>query len=242
MHATSRLTWSLGYVVLLALSAYAVGLPDLRSGVRFALPSAVASTAAASAGVSLAQFAFGSIALPRFVVFASALVLVPWYALCSAVAEDGLDRDTGRDRVLAVVGPAEADALEAELDRAPERPASIVGVLDPVAARRGIDGRRPVVEWAHRFDANVVVLDRTAATDDDLVEQVAHLHEAGLARVRTLTLFYDEWLGKLPVSELERVSLMFDIGELHRARYGRVKRLFDVVIGVMGVAALVALL
>src|SRR5439155_21033695 len=67
--------------------------------------------------------------------------------------------------------------------------------------------------------------------------QAAVLHEAGV-RVRTLTLFYDEWLGKLPVWELERVSLMFDIGELHRARYGRLKRLFDLVIGLAGLLAL----
>ena len=47
-------------------------------------------------------------------------------------------------------------------------------------------------------------------------------------------LFYDEWLGKLPLSELERVSLMFDIGEIHRARYGRLKRLLDLVVGRLG--------
>jgi lipopolysaccharide/colanic/teichoic acid biosynthesis glycosyltransferase len=56
--------------------------------------------------------------------------------------------------------------------------------------------------------------------------------------VRTLTLFYDEWLGKLPVWELERVSLMFDIGELHRARYGRLKRLFDFTVAAAGLVGL----
>jgi lipopolysaccharide/colanic/teichoic acid biosynthesis glycosyltransferase len=66
------------------------------------------------------------------------------------------------------------------------------------------------------------------------VAQAASLHERGI-RVRTLPLFYDEWLGKLPLSELERVSLMFDIGEVHRVRYGRLKRLFDLVVGLVGV-------
>ena len=56
--------------------------------------------------------------------------------------------------------------------------------------------------------------------------------------MRSLTLFYDEWLGKLPLSELERVSLMFDIGELHRARYGRLKRLIDLAAAVAGLVAL----
>jgi lipopolysaccharide/colanic/teichoic acid biosynthesis glycosyltransferase len=84
--------------------------------------------------------------------------------------------------------------------------------------------------------ASVVVLDREAQNDESIVGQAAALHEAGI-RVRTLTLFYDEWLGKLPVWELERVSLMFDIGELHRARYGRLKRLFDVAVALIGLVA-----
>jgi lipopolysaccharide/colanic/teichoic acid biosynthesis glycosyltransferase len=71
------------------------------------------------------------------------------------------------------------------------------------------------------------------------VSQAASLHESGI-RLRTLSLFYEEWLGKLPVSELERVSLMFDIGEIHRARYGRVKRLLDVAIASVGLLGLAA--
>jgi lipopolysaccharide/colanic/teichoic acid biosynthesis glycosyltransferase len=53
-------------------------------------------------------------------------------------------------------------------------------------------------------------------------------------RIRTLSLFYEQWLGKLPIAELERVSLLFDIGELHAAGYARVKRLLDVVLASCG--------
>jgi lipopolysaccharide/colanic/teichoic acid biosynthesis glycosyltransferase len=88
--------------------------------------------------------------------------------------------------------------------------------------------------------ATVVVLDRVAQQHEAIVAQAAALHEAGI-RVRTLTLFYDEWLGKLPVSELERISLFFDIGELHRARYSRVKRIVDTVAALAGVIVLVAI-
>jgi lipopolysaccharide/colanic/teichoic acid biosynthesis glycosyltransferase len=168
-------------------------------------------------------------------------VLVPWYVLCTLVATDARSRDEGRDRVLAVVGPDEARELETELERAPERHASLVGVLTPDAARP-VDGRRPVLDLAGQHRATVIVLDRVAAGDETIVEQAAELHESGAVRVRTMTLFYDEWLGKLPLSELERVSLMFDIGELHRARYGRIKRLFDVAAGLAGSAALVVVL
>jgi lipopolysaccharide/colanic/teichoic acid biosynthesis glycosyltransferase len=61
-------------------------------------------------------------------------------------------------------------------------------------------------------------------------------------RVRTLSLFYEQWLGKLPVSELERVSLLFDVGEIHAPRYARVKRLGDLVAAAGGLLVLAAVL
>src|SRR5262249_58114637 len=73
----------------------------------------------------------------------------------------------------------------------------------------------------------------SAQGDDDVVEQASVLHEDGV-RVRTLSLFYEQWLGKLPIAELERVSLLFDIGEVHAALYARVKRMLDVVLALVG--------
>ena len=106
-------------------------------------------------------------------------------------------------------------------------------VLSPDAAAGRATGRRPLIDAVRATGATVLVLDRAAQDDDSIVAQAAELHEAGV-RVRTLSLFYDEWLGKLPLSELERVSLLFDIGELHRARYGRVKRVLDVLLAAVG--------
>ena len=85
--------------------------------------------------------------------------------------------------------------------------------------------------------ATVVVLDRFGLADQSIVAQAAGLHESGV-RVRTLSLFYDQWLGKLPVSELERIALFFDIGELHRALYGRIKRILDTAGALVGLVAL----
>ncbi len=51
--------------------------------------------------------------------------------------------------------------------------------------------------------------------------------------MRTVSLFYEQWLGKIPLWELERVSLMFDIGEIHRGGYSRLKRLIDVGLAVV---------
>ena len=53
---------------------------------------------------------------------------------------------------------------------------------------------------------------------------------------------YEEWLGKLPLPELERASMLFDIGELHRAPYGRAKRLLDLCVALVGLVPLAVLL
>ena len=230
---TARFAWSLAYVALLAVTAYGVGLPDLPRGARSIVGSAFAAAGAAAIGISLVQLVAGDALLPRFVVFGSAALLVPWYVVCAAVAAGGRARAEERDRVVLVGDPADAEALAEELDRSPERPAQLVAVVPPAEATTDAPRVRPLVERVVAESASVVVLDRRAQADDAIVRQAAALHEAGV-RLRTLSLFYEEWLGKLPIAELERVSLMFDIGEVHRLRYGRLKRLFDVAVGAVG--------
>jgi lipopolysaccharide/colanic/teichoic acid biosynthesis glycosyltransferase len=231
-----RFAWSLVYIGLLCLAAYAVGLPELARG-RSAVVSALAASVVAALAISLVQLLVGSSLLPRFVVFGTAVILVPWEVACTLLATGGRERAEERDRIVAVVSLEEADALRVDLGQAPERNAAIVDDLRVTEARSDQPRQRPLVESVVRNAASVVVLDREAQNDESIVGQAAALHEAGI-RVRTLTLFYDEWLGKLPVWELERVSLMFDIGELHRARYGRLKRLFDVAVALIGLVAL----
>ena len=116
-----------------------------------------------------------------------------------------------------IVGEAHARTKRAARRAPPRRP-----LVDMVRARQR-DRRRAQPRL------------RRATTTSSL--QASSLHEAGV-RVRTLSLFYEQWLGKLPIAELERVSLLFDIGELHAAGYARVKRLLDVALASAGLVAL----
>ncbi len=234
---SSRFAWSLAYVVLLAVCGYGAGLPELARSRRGVVVAALGSTASAAAGMSVLQLVAGSALLPRFVVFLAPAVLVPVSLLAARLADDARARDVRRDRVVVVAGIAAGEELRDELDGWPERVATVVAVLEPTAAGARGSGERPLLDTVERTGANVVVLDRAAQGDDSIVAQAAELHESGV-RVRTLSLFYEQWLGKLPASELERVSLMFDIGELHRARYGRMKRVLDAVVGSVGTVAL----
>jgi lipopolysaccharide/colanic/teichoic acid biosynthesis glycosyltransferase len=239
--SSSRFAWALAYVALLAGATYAAGLPDLARTRRSALAAALGSSAAAAVGISLLQLVAGSALLPRFVVFATPAVLVPFHVMCAALAADGRSRQAGRDRVVAVAGLAEGVQLADELAANPERPAVLAAVIDPseAAARPGEPASHPLVDLVRAEGATTLVLDRAAQADDSIVAQAAILHEGGV-RVRTLSLYYDEWLGKLPLGELERVALMFDIGEVHRARYGRLKRIMDLAVAVAGLAVLAA--
>ncbi len=233
---TARSTglWTVVYGVSLCAGAYAVGLPDLPRTRRARWASSVGAVLIVAVGFSGTQLVLGQLLLPRLVVFGAAAVLVPVYTLLANVATDGRRWDEQRERVFLVGGPDAAADLEAELDGQPERFARLVGAVHAHEVGPG----RLAAEVA-RTKAGVVILDRAAQADEAVLSQVAALHLTGL-RVRTLTLFYEEWLGKLPVSELEQVSLLFDIGELHRARYGRAKRLVDLGIGLIGAVGLVA--
>lgn len=224
---SARFAWSIAYIVLLCVSAYGVGLPELPRSAWQAVVSGAAAALGAGIGVSLLQLATGDALLPRFVVLSAAMAVIPTYALCNAVAAKDRRRQEQRDRLVAVVGSAESATLLRDIDLNPERPASLLATL-AVDAASGSDRDFPLRREVERHRATVVILDRLAQNDERVVAQAAALHEQGI-RVRTLSLFYDEWLGKLPVAELERVALMFDIGEVHRLRYGRVKRQLDIV-------------
>jgi exopolysaccharide biosynthesis polyprenyl glycosylphosphotransferase len=231
--ASFRFAWSLGFAGVLVVAAYGLGLPDGVRGSRRALSAALASTAVAALAISLAQLLLGAARLPRFVVFASAAVLIPFYALCSLLAAGGREKREERERVVVVAGEEDVLALMRDIQYAPERPATVVWGL-----RLGDD--EELLEAAVNTGATVVVLDRAARNDEHIVAQAAQLHARGV-RIRTLSRFYDEWLGKLPIGELERQSLMFDIQELHNATYSRVKRLIDVVAAAVGLVPLAPL-
>ena len=236
---SSRFAWSLAYIAILGVAAYGMGLPDVPRTRRSAFLSAVLAAVLGALGMSLVQLAVGDALLPRFVVFGSALALVPWYLLTVNLALDGRTSDERRDRVVLVAEHASGQfqELESELADGPEAAAVLVLAVEPGDAEFRGNEERPLERLVDNVGATVLVLDRTAQDRPSIVAQAAALHARGV-RVRTLSLFYEEWLGKLPVSELERISLMFDIGEVHRLRYGRFKRVVDVAIAMVGLVPL----
>ena len=239
LRGSSRLAWTLTYIVFLCGAAYGAGLPDLPRTLRSVLATAAAAVGGAAVAISLVQLAAGSALLPRFVVFWAGAFLVPFYALLALLTAGGHERQGERQRVVVVAEPDEVMTLLDDIRRAPERPLTVAWALRPDEARGEAEADITLLDAATDSRAAVVALSRSAQADESIVAQAAILHERGV-RVRTLSLFYDEWLGKLPAGELERMSLMFDIGEIHRIRYGRMKRVLDLVVGVVGLPVLLA--
>jgi lipopolysaccharide/colanic/teichoic acid biosynthesis glycosyltransferase len=234
---SARFGWAFAYIGLLCLAAYGFGLPEVPRTLRSRLPTAFMGASTGALGVSIVQLFVGDALLPRFVVFGSALLLIPWYYAMSTLAGAGRSSLERRDRVV-VIGPPElASDLASELAGNPEKPASLVAeIAEEDAAATGQE-RRPLVDAARTHAATVIVLSGAAQADGRIIDQAAALHETGV-RVRTQSLFYEEWLGKIPVADLGRVSLFFDIGEVHRIRFGRTKRIVDVAAGLIGVLVL----
>jgi lipopolysaccharide/colanic/teichoic acid biosynthesis glycosyltransferase len=236
---SSRFAWSIGYVALLCLTAYACGLPERPRTLRGAILVSAVATGLAALAISVVQLFAGDAVLPRFVVIGGALVLVPVDACCAILARDSRARAVERDRVVVVAERDEIIGLDEELAESPERDAVVVAVLSPAEATADITPlHRPLLDVAREVGATVIVLSRSAQNVSDVVAQASEAHAAGI-RIRTLALFYEQWLGKQPIGELERMALLFDIGELHTIGYARVKRLFDLFLALLGSVALV---
>ena len=228
---TSRFPWTLVFTGTLITAAYGVGLPDLPRSRLGNIGLSLTAIASATVVVSLIQTVFGSALLPRSVLFGVGLTMLPWSVLVWNLTADVSMRRVQR---LVFVGRQEdASALIAELDFLADSPAEIMDVLSVK------DAAQPerLVAAAGEVGADLIVMSLAAQDDPRIVAQAARLHSEGV-RVRTISLFTEEYLGKLPVGELERVALLFDVGEIHRIRYQRSKRVVDVFFGLIGLPAL----
>jgi lipopolysaccharide/colanic/teichoic acid biosynthesis glycosyltransferase len=234
-----RLAWSVALVALIVLTAYGTGLPDLTRGRLDAARAALIVVVVAGLGVSVVQMFVGDALLPRFVLGTTLILLFPWLIACSSISVRGRARRQARDRVVLVGSAADAEALRDELSLDVEVPATLVCNLDcdVVTAGQG----QTLFDVAIDSAATVIVLSREAQARDEIVREAARLHEMGV-RIRTLSLFYEQWLGKVPITELERVSLLYDISEVHRAIYGRASRIADAALAAIALVGLVVVI
>lgn len=235
---SSRPGWTIIFGLGLCIARYGMGI-SLVSGRRAIVGTSLASTLLVVVGLSFVELLIGSPFLPRFVILTSICAILVWDLVGRQLAERRRVDKGRRTRVVAVISPGEALLLRDELGSSAEHEAEIVDVIDPLDAdgEVGVAARR-VCATAIASRADVLILNREAENSVSILDQAAELHAAGV-RIRTLSLFYDQWIGKLPLSELQSASLLSDIGEIHHRPYQRAKRLFDIVMGLTGFVILI---
>jgi hypothetical protein len=230
--AAAAAAWSIGLLFV----AYMAGLPDAVRTVRHAVGASFAAPAATVAVASLVQLAAGDALLPRFVVFASVLVM----PVVNLMVTLPLVASRGRGVSTALV-LASADQL-ADMARVTERG---LPTMMRIADTLPLDPDDPTMADRLRaavdeHEPDILVVADQLLDNHDLAHVAADLHAHGM-RIRTLLSFYEDWFRLVPLSELAEVSLLFDIGEVHSPVYLRLKRLLDVVAGIMlGLALVVA--
>jgi lipopolysaccharide/colanic/teichoic acid biosynthesis glycosyltransferase len=225
------------FIALIWVTSYAAGLPDWGGPLSRRFARAITALVAADVMISVLQLFTGAQLLPRFVVFVSSTILVPVSVLVCGLSGATQRRRANLDRVIAIVAGEESDRLARDTQGPTERPAQLIALAQPDDMMPTPDRPRPLAQLVQSCNANLLVLDRESQQREEIVAQAAELHSKGV-RIRTLSLFYDVWLGKLPVSELERISLLFDINEIHRPSYARGKRALDLAVALAGLLAL----
>jgi lipopolysaccharide/colanic/teichoic acid biosynthesis glycosyltransferase len=237
-HATSRggyefgsrfsTAWLGAYGLLFIVSAFVVGIPAVVERWRQAVTASVGAALAPLVVASLFFILYDPL-IPRFIITATPLILGGvFFAACAVNIL--VERRKDKDVVVAVLDDAEAEFLAAQDPAERERKFVIAGVRSPTEV--AIEGPASLEGLVASTGANLIVLSETAQLNESVVAQAARLHEQGL-RVRGLISFCDEWLGKLPLSELERTVLWFDIQDLHDRFYPRIKRLMDIAVALL---------
>lgn len=231
---TASLPWWIALVALLVAASYGLGLPEMPRRRGEALLRSLGAVAVSMGAVSLVQLLTADNVFPRSTVLLASTLVPLWSIITWNLWADLHSWSTSKDRVLLITDrPDDVAALVADLDARDEVGAVLVDVVSVESARATPSGGEPLLERVAQHQPTVIVIDRAAQNDDTIVSQISTVHRTGV-RVRTLALFYEGWLGKLPVAELAQVSMLFDIGELHRANYVRSKRIVDIAVGLVG--------
>jgi lipopolysaccharide/colanic/teichoic acid biosynthesis glycosyltransferase len=233
--------WAYGALALWhTFVGHAVGLPDEARETQPAAAAAAVSSAVATGSWLLIQTVQPGL-LPRWVILISA-VLVPFYMfLTSWISVIIRRREQRRERVMAIMGDDDLDRFAVDsntLFPGKEREfvvACSVGIDRVSRLDRGAVTLNELSEdhpLAAFGDVSTLVLSEGAAHRDDVFAIAEALHQKGV-KVWTLRDFYEHHFGKLPVSELSRMALLFDIQDIHDPTFRHLKRAVDVCGGVV---------
>ena len=231
---TEGYAWHIGLGLLFALVAAVMDSPTSTTRTLSALASAAGATLMAT-GIAATVILLVPDALPRFAILLTSALFFAWLLLFGTIAALHARRTGRSDRVLAVVSAKDAlDLLAEPGDTRDGHPFHVVATLV------GEEEFSRIKQRCAETNATVLVLGPKAIISPVVIEQAEPLHRHGV-RVRSLERFYDERLGKLPLSSLDSFALMGDIESLHGG-YAPLKRAIDLVLASLGAVVLALLM
>jgi lipopolysaccharide/colanic/teichoic acid biosynthesis glycosyltransferase len=236
LSAARTFPWFIVFAVALCLSGYIVGVPDRVRTLERALLLSTVSVTVCVFSLAVVQAVSATPLLPRLVLATAPLFVISLSVLFSALSLWVGRRQQRVSRAVVVADRDDLARLALDVDGM-DQPLVSVAAVALSADMAGSEMTTPLIDLVAEHDASLVVLARSAQDNERIVAQAARLHASGV-RVRTLSRFYEEHLAKLPLGELERISLMFDISEVHPGIYPRLKRALDVGIGAIGTLSL----
>jgi lipopolysaccharide/colanic/teichoic acid biosynthesis glycosyltransferase len=221
----------LPYVLLSLLCVAIVAIleapPRTSSVTRVFVESTIAAMAVLGAAAT-SQVLFPE-TLPRFVILLTSALVFVWLMVFGAINAVALRRQGGSDRVVAVVAPDDGKQLVIDVDEGPlELRFTLAAVFTTEADYLDL------ADACRERGATTLVLGAAPSTHPFVIDAAEELHREGV-RVRSLDDFYDESIGKLPLSSLDRFALMGDVESLHGA-YAPLKRTIDIVLAIVGSA------
>ncbi len=221
--------------------AHVAGIPDETEDVQPALLRSLFAAATATAlWVVIQTIAPGL--LPRRVIFQAIPVMSMWSFACSDLSLRAERRERRREGLIAILADGEGEEFDAEVTRGfpvPEIAFSVASTLQLDGLARSAPAE--LESLMSDLQPNLVVVSDAASRSAVVIDAVTELHRRGV-KVRTLSTFYDEYLGKVSLSELSRMAMLFDVRNLHHTTYRRVKRAIDLCGGLLGGLACLVLL
>ena len=219
------LPYALLSLICIAIVAILEAPPRTSSVTRVFVESTVAALSVL--GAAAASQVFFPESLPRFVILLTTLLVFLWLMVFGAINAVALRREGGSDRVVAAVSPDDGKQLVIDVDEGPlERRFTLAAVLTTESDYLDL------AEACRERGATTLVLGSAPSTHPFVIDAAEELHREGV-RVRSLDDFYDESIGKLPLSSLDRFALMGDIESLHGA-YAPLKRTIDIALAALG--------
>lgn len=228
---TLRYLW-LG--LLFALVAAVLASPPRTTRLTATIGSATNVALIGLGSAAMSQLFFPN-SLPRFTMVATSALTFGWLLVTGTLVVLNRRRLGIADRVLAVVSPTDAEALADEVGDEQAGQRFLV-----VATITSEEDYPAITERAKSTRATELVLGKRAVLSPIVLSQAEELHQGGL-RVRSVDSFYDQRLGKLPLSSLDSFALMGDVESLHGG-YAPVKRAIDLILAALGTVVLVLLL